>query len=117
MFFIKQVEGITAHLEPQVQVAFPNLALEDQLLPSMLEREVTQSPALSENQCEEQRDLKSFFIKIYVIIKWLSLKKMPNHPSCAYPKPFCCSLWLTAHRSSNKLTLKRKAHLRNITVQ
>lgn len=62
MFFIKQVEGIMSHLEPQVQVAFPNLALEDQLLPSMLEQEVTQRPALSENQCEEQRDLKSLHV-------------------------------------------------------
>lgn len=49
-------------LEPQVQVAFPNLALEDQLLPLVLEQEVTQRPALSENQCEEQRKLKSLHV-------------------------------------------------------
>lgn len=48
-----------SHLEPQVEMAFPNLALEDQLLPSMLEREITKRPALSENQCEEQRELNS----------------------------------------------------------
>lgn len=51
-----------SHLEPQVEMAFPNLALEDQLLPSMLEREITKRPALSENQCEEQRELNSLHL-------------------------------------------------------
>lgn len=51
-----------SHLEPQVEMAFPNLALEDQLLPSMLEREITKRPALSENQCEEQRELNSLHV-------------------------------------------------------
>lgn len=45
------------NLERQVQVAFPKLALEDQDLPSVSEQEVTQRPAQSENQCEEQREL------------------------------------------------------------
>lgn len=46
------------NLERQVQVAFPHLALEDL---SVSEQEVSQRPAQSENQCEEQRELVKKF--------------------------------------------------------